>query len=389
MNGKKKKERRRLSRSFAAVAVTVAFMAGACRHARGAATAAEGCTEVRFIEEGTYWSAQIFVGRDGLPFLLVLDDTNILFVHCEDDGCLGTISRTLAQGVQPTGVSFDGGHSVLPGVTFRRRGSGPSQSGNGWLTVSCRDDRCSGVDQREIRRAREERPCTTGILVQPRCDEGDCPEQPKAVSRASSAVVASSSGRWIFEGTEAGVGVKQCSDKSCREGARIPTSGRPRMLTGMTAYDGSTWLAILDDSTLRIAACRDGQCLDHGTLPGQETANSLATIDLAPDGLPVVLLHDIISGESTLVRCADAGCSSLAARQLGIGKVFGFAIGRDGRPLFVSGGPDQTQLRVLRCTDADCSAVTSATVALTARSSPGSPPPAPRPPSPVPAPGRR
>jgi hypothetical protein len=173
------------------------------------------------------------------------------------------------------------------------------------------------------------------------------------------AVVESANGVWIFDPSGSSVSIRRCGAQRCEEGKSIPVTDAAHLLTGMTAANDSVWLAILDDSGLRIALCRNGQCSERAISPQASGANVFAMLNIGPDGLPGVFL----SNPNRLIRCADARCSQLVEQPLEAGLIYSFTIDSGGYPLFVADGGNRT-VRVLSCTDPACSAATAVTIPL-------------------------
>lgn len=349
----RRKKKRSLSRGASAAVLLLLALAVTCR------SGGSPCTEIAFIEQGVYSSAHIGVGRDGLPYLLLLDDTSIVFLHCEDAGCRKTTRKVLADGVEPAGVSLAGSErEALPRLSFREAGGGREP-----VALRCQDERCSATIASDLITT-ERRPCEReSELVRWKCDGPACRERSRSVIAEKigerAAVVESANGVWIFDPSGSSVSIRRCGAQRCEEGKSIAVTGTAHLLTGMTAANDSVWLAVLDDSGLRIALCRYGQCAERAASPQAAGANAFAMLNIGPDGLPVVFL----SNPNRLIRCADARCSRLAEQPLEAGLIYSLTIDSGGYPLFVADGGNRT-VRVLRCTDPACSATTAVTIPL-------------------------
>ena len=318
----------------------------------GAACRSKGapCTEVEFIEDGLYTSAHIALGRDGLPYVLILDNTSVVFLHCDDSDCRKTTRKVLAEGVAPTSVALaEGGRSELPWISFRRKGSGDPPA-----ALQCRDEHCAATTPSELITT-ERRSCEDTVdLVRWKCDEPACHSRSRSVIAEKigkqAAVVESKTGVWIFDRVTGGIAVRQCATR-CVEGKALEVTGTAHLLTAMKTDDDGVWLAVLDDFGLRVAECRDRQCRERAASPQEGSANTLAMLDVAPDRSPVVFL----SKPNRLIRCPAGPCTE---RRLDAGLIYGFAVPSDDRPLFVVDA-GRRRLRVLRCTDPSCAATTA------------------------------
>lgn len=350
----RRKKKKSLSQAVWAALLLLPALAVACR------SGGSPCTEIAFIEQGVYSAAHIGVGSDGLPYLLILDDISIVFVHCEDADCKKTTRKVLAERVEPASVSLaESEREALPRLSFRRKGGVERNP----VALQCRDERCSATIASDLITT-ERRPCETeSDLVRWKCDGPACSGRRRSVIAEKigerAAVVESKNGVWIFDPSGSSVAIRRCHAQRCDEGKPIPVTGTAHLLTGMTGGDDSVWLAIVDDSALRIALCRDGQCAERAASPQATGANVFAMLNIAPDDSPVVFM----SNPNRLIRCADARCSRLLEHPLEGGFIYSFTLDSAGSPLFVAAGDNRT-VRVLRCSDPLCSAVTAAAVPM-------------------------
>lgn len=116
-----------------------------------------------------------------------------------------------------------------------------------------------------------------------------------------------------------------------------------------------------DSENLNLHICLNTACTQSFRRPLGSGGNSSA-IAVGPDGLPVIAYRN--NGQLSVVKCSDTLCAASTARTVSAsaGTSIGLAVGVDNLPYisFYEGAADD--LRLARCTAADCSATVITTL---------------------------
>ncbi len=338
---------------------------------------------------GKYAGAAVTVDSNGVPTLLALDESNLVFVRCGDRNCVAPHRRTI-------GTVGPGGNFALTSV-----GSAPliaftEARGAPITLVRCRDNDCSQLDEKrldfaldfwQMARIGDDLIFVTqhsdGSLLHVRCPGSDCSEPVTSpIDRHDVelyGVAAAKDAVWIFSigAGRSTVQVRRCNSSECapvpiRIGA-VDSEHVYRIAT--PAYHDRTPSAILEDkvigsgsedSLLRLIVCSSRECSVAPVDSSLSVQTHYTRPALRPNGLAVVAFEDSITGALKLAWCDATTCANARLLNMGNGHPYDVTVGPDDLPMIVSNGKRDGSLTVTRCYDRFCGTRTSTIVDLRA-----------------------
>lgn len=170
--------------------------------------------------------------------------------------------------------------------------------------------------------------------------------------------------------------VLKCGNPACSSGNSINGVGSAAgLFTSITlGADGLPVISFLDASgNLKVAKCGDAACAAGNTVAtldatGGANGGSHTSITLGADGLPVIAYHDVANGRLKVAKCGNNACSGTPALYTVdapagavVGRYASIIIGADALPVISYYDATNGDLKVAKCANGACSAVSSVT----------------------------
>lgn len=170
--------------------------------------------------------------------------------------------------------------------------------------------------------------------------------------------------------------VVKCGNAACSSGNVTTTvdSGDGGDYVGMYTSlavppDGLPVVAYHGVNGLTVVKCGNAACSSDVTRKAVDGADAeYVSMALAADGYPVMSYYDAYNRNLKVAKCGDAACSSGNVATLidapgDVGKYSALAVPSDGKPVVAYYDVDKTNLKILKCGDAQCLAGNSVTAA--------------------------
>jgi hypothetical protein len=314
------------------------------------------------------WSS-IEIGSDGLPLISYVHELNqnpaaftqdLKVAHCHDIACTSATITTLdstprVADLAPLAIGGDGFGLIAYQDTT-------SSSSTKMKVAHCLNIACTSAN------------LTTVDTVWPDSgDSGGYSQIGLAVGNHGLGLVTYYDG-----GSNQMLKVAACTDADCTTTVKTTVDkkapGTNTMHGGWSSvafgFDGLPLISYSGNysstgSDLKVAHCLDVYCTTS-TVINADTGGHVGwntSITIGGDGLGLISYHDITNRDLKLAHCVDLTCSSATAFTVDSFDNAGFRsaviAGPDGLPLvaYQGPGPNGTILRVVRCGNADCTAL--------------------------------
>ncbi len=293
---------------------------------------------------GTYSS--IAIGSDGFPVISYYDatGTNLKFIKCGNADCSsGNITRQLDTPIGGIGsytsiiVPADG----LPFIAYY------ASSGGDLKTIKCGDASCS----------------TTTITL---ADNGGT----NNVGQYTSVALANDGYPMIayYDVTALDLKYLKCGNAACNSGNTIVSLDSANSVGSYASIakgaDGFPVISYSDsvNADLKVIKCGDVLCSTGNAITAVDTVNSVGyylSIVVPADGLPFIVEYTSSGGDTKVVKCGNAACSSgntlTVVDSVGTtGSFASVALAADGLPMLSYYDTTNTNLKYLKCGNAAC-----------------------------------
>lgn len=290
--------------------------------------------------------SSIAIGSDGFPVISYYDVTgsNLKFIKCGNASCTsGNITRQLDITTGAIGaytsiiVPADG----LPFISYY------ASSGGDLKTLKCGDASCS---------------TSTITLV----DNGGT----NNVGQYTSVALAADGLPMIayYDVTLLDLKYLKCGNAACNAGNSIVALDGANSVGSYASIaksaDGFAVISYNDsvNADLKVIKCGDATCSTGNTITSVDTVNSVGyytSIAVPADGLPFITYYTSSGGDTKVVKCGNAACSSgntlTVVDSVGTTGSFGsVAIAADGLPMMTYYDTTNTSLKYLKCGNAAC-----------------------------------
>jgi len=164
--------------------------------------------------------------------------------------------------------------------------------------------------------------------------------------------------------------VAKCTNASCSSSTitkldRSSTGSVGRYSSIAIGTDSLPIISYYDavNGDLKVAKCSNASCTSatYATLDGTGVdVGQYTSIAIGTDGLPIISYYDVTNGNLKTAKCANSACSTATVSTLdgagaNVGKYTSIAIATDGLPILSYFDSDLGNLKVVKCTTADCS----------------------------------
>lgn len=338
-------------------------------HCNDSACTSITTTDIDTVGDVGKWSS-IKIGSDGLPLISYAHDrtpTPVAFTqdlkvaHCNDIACTSATITTLdtaSRVAEVTSLAIGGDGFGL--IAYQDTTSSTSTK---MKAAHCLNILCTAAT------------LTTLDTVQPDNGEsGGYSQIGVAVGNHGLGLVAYYDG-----GSSQALKVAACTNADCTSTVKSIVDKKATGFTGLhggwaSVAFGLDGLALISyngnysgtvGSDLKVAHCSNVYCT-ASTLVTADTGGHVGwntAMTVGADGLGVVSYYDITNKDLKFAHCSNLACSSATAITVdafdNVGLRSAVAIGTDGLPLigYQGPGPNGVILRVVRCGNADCSAV--------------------------------
>jgi hypothetical protein len=323
------------------------------------------------------------IGAEGFPVLAAYDDnTNLELRVCTNATCTRGYDNTIDQNATMPAVAVL--WSGNPVVVYQKGYLMPSPTYDMWVAV-CGDPECTFLARRTTVDGDGVGSAESGLypsvavgsngfpvmayghipqggadgqLILTLCNDVDCSSTSRRVlATAVGGVVAFTSvaiapnGNPVvayFENASEDLHLVNCANPSCTSSTSVVVDGdgpgpqaSGRYASMVIGANGFPVISYFDDTneTVKVAACTDLVCteptittLDH---VGNGPISKVTSIDIGPDGNPVVAYFHVDDQSVRAAACADTECSVFTTSEVALpaGGPLAMKIGRYGRPL--------------------------------------------------------
>jgi hypothetical protein len=291
-------------------------------------------------------STAMVIGTDGFPVVSYADGTNgdLKVAKCLNAGCTGSATITTVDSGGDVGYStaIAIGNEGFPVVSYY-------DLTNGDLKVAkCANAACAGS--------------ATITTVDSGGDVG-----------RSTAIAIGTDGFPVvgyYDATNADLKVAKCVNAACTGSATITAVDSAGLVGASTAIvigaDGFPVVSYYDfgngNGALKVAKCVNAACSGSATITTVDSLGNVGhytAIAIGTDGFPVVSYYDVTNSDLKVVKCSNAACTGSAARTTvdsvgSVGLYTAIRIGTDGFPVVSYYDATNADLKVLKCSNAAC-----------------------------------
>ncbi|CAB4587489.1 unannotated protein [freshwater metagenome] len=323
------------------------------------------------------------IGPEGFPVLAAYDDNTFLDLRvCANATCTRGSGSTIDQYATMPAVSVLGNGN--PVVVYQMGHLMPVPTYDMWVAM-CGDPQCSFITRRTkidgdgvgagesglspsvavgfdgfpiIAYGHLPAGSSDGELILTLCDDFDCSSTSRRVLATAvggvvffTSVAIAPNGNPViayFETASEDLHLVVCDDPSCTSSSSVVVDGDGTgpQATGRYAslaigVDGFPIISYFDDTseTVKVAACTDLACTEPTITTIDHVGNGMirktTSIDIGPDGNPVVAYFHVDDQSVRAATCADTACSMFTTSQISLsaGGPLAMKVGRYGRPL--------------------------------------------------------